>query len=520
MIDGSLDDLVLPCERGGWWHEYVCPVHGVELDHVGLFGGSFPVNGVPCRHGCLVDSPAIRGAWTVLAHQACARRLAHEARSDDPAVRDRVARLLDEYAELYLGLSDEHEESQAWMTRGRLFHQALTEAIWAVSVGTCSRVLTASGLAVSRVTAELLQALAHAALRSRDQLIADGKFDSNYVAWLNAAGAVCSSSDDWLVGEHGQFAHVMAATGSDGWQWEASTYYHSFVLRAVEHAVRARPEITPPEHVRARISDMRRVLETLPWCEGQLPALHDGPWHRPGFDDELAELRLRHQSRADGVEVFADAGYALVSSAGLTGVLAFGPHGGSHGHLDKLSLSLYGNATAWQPDPGQVPYAHRAWRRWYAGTAAHPTFSIDGLDQAECRGVLVHQDADSVSAVCEDAYPGVHARRTVTRLADGLRDELMVQSESKHRIALHLRPDVDLDVRAGEPWISEWAGSPGLTAIHAADRETSIWVRPGPGSADDPQRRRTHVDWVADDVRSIRFTTTYRTGTPDHVAAQ
>ena len=29
----------------------------------------------------------------------------------------------------------QHGEAQGWMLRGRLFHQALTDAIWAVNIG-------------------------------------------------------------------------------------------------------------------------------------------------------------------------------------------------------------------------------------------------------------------------------------------------------------------------------------------------------------------------------------------------
>ena len=31
--------------RGGWWHDYVCPTHGVELDPA--VGDTYP-----CRYGC------------------------------------------------------------------------------------------------------------------------------------------------------------------------------------------------------------------------------------------------------------------------------------------------------------------------------------------------------------------------------------------------------------------------------------------------------------------------------------
>lgn len=401
MIDG----VVLPADRGGWWHNYVCPAHGTELIHVGLVTGRFPSEGAPCPHGCLIDNPDVRGAWTVLAHRECARRiLAASGGTLDEQLR--AAALLAEYADLYEGLPGEHTEAPAWMLRGRLFHQGLTQAIWAVTIAQAAWQLIDQGIEVADSVRRLLNSLAAAAQGGRDALVAQDKFTSNYVAWLDAAGALCTRDPQWLTGEHGMFNHVLAATGEDGWQWEASTYYHSFVLRAANAALAAMPSVEPPEPVRQRLAGMRSVLTRLQTDSGALPSLHDGPYQSANYDDELAELDLHPESRADGVTVFPDAGYAVLRGGGIHAVVDFGSHGGAHGHQDKLALYLYGPSAAWQPDPGQVPYGSRSWRAHYAETRSHPTFSVDGLDQAECSGVLVAHDDTSITVRCDGAYPG------------------------------------------------------------------------------------------------------------------
>lgn len=135
----------IPRERGGWWHAYVCPAHGVELDHGDVLGGAFPEDGARCPRGCRVDTPAVRGAWTVLSHQAWARRirLLAERGEDTEAVSALV-----EYTALYAELAGlHHDDAQPWMLRGRLFHQALTDAIWAVNIGHASWTLGARGTA-------------------------------------------------------------------------------------------------------------------------------------------------------------------------------------------------------------------------------------------------------------------------------------------------------------------------------------------------------------------------------------
>ncbi len=500
----SLGTPVLPTGRGGWWHQYVCPAHGVELEHVGLLGGVFPEGGVPCAHGCRVDTPEVRGAWTVLAHQACAREILALAGSPQHQDREGAALLLRRYAGIYAELgSGTHDGAAGWMLRGRLFQQALTEAIWAVTIGRAARLL---GDPVPELTA----ALADAARTARDSLVADGRFASNYTAWLDAAGAACTGKPEWVDGPHGLFAHVLASTHPDGWEWEASTYYHSFVLRAYRFGIDAVPGVRVPADVRARLDAMAAVLRELVTPGGLLPSLHDGPYLRAEWDRELAELDLT-PAPGPPVTVHGDAGYAILRGSGLHAIVDYGPHGGSHGHLDTLSLYLYGDRTPWQPDPGQVPYGHAYWRRHYASTAAHPTFSVDGLEQAECAGELVDAGEHGVTVACGQAYDGVRAVRRVTLAADGaLHDELTVTADRPRRIAAHLRPDVPLTVRADPDGsvVTIWDGS--LHGTHTASVPARFVARPGPGPADDPQRTRTHVDWVAEDTTEITFRSTYR----------
>jgi hypothetical protein len=506
-----IDDVVLPPGPGGWWHDYVCPAHGLELNHSGLLTGAFPEAGASCTHGCTIDTPKVRGAWTVLAHQACGRRILELAESLDPADNEVALSLLSRYAGRYAELPANHQDAQSWMLRGRLFQQALTEAIWAVTIGRASWLLADRGVEVVPEVRELLASLVTAAGAARAALIDDGRFTSNYVAWFCAAGAVCSRDPDWLEGPQGLYAHVLAATHSDGWQWEASTYYHSFVLRAAVLAVAAVPGAKPPPDVRDRLATMVDVLAILRTAGGLLPALHDGPYDRPGFDDELAELAKLISGGppppGTGVTVFHEAGYAVLRGSGLHAVVDFGPHGGSHGHRDKLALYLYGATTSWQPDPGQVPYGHASWRRYYASAAAHPTYSVDGLEQAECGGRLVEATDRSVTVECTDVFPGVTARRRLTLTDDGLLDELTIEAERPSRLTAHLRPAVPVEVR---PDTTRWSGDEVLLGEHSCDVPAEFAARPGPGPADDPQRVVTHIDWTAYDATAATFRSTYR----------
>lgn len=554
-------------ERGGWWHAYVCPAHGVELDHGDVLAGVFPEGGARCAYGCRVDNEAVRGAWLVLSHQAWARHLRVLAHRGERA--EAVSRLV-EYAGLYEELATaQHGEAQGWMLRGRLFHQALTDAIWAVNIGHAVITLAEHGTDDLAGVLPLLDALERAALDARDVLTGKGQLASNYTAWLNAAGVAAGrgaaaargqewdGGKEWLEGEHGLYAHLRVAVAEDGWEWEGSTYYHGFVLRAALLALRGTDPAAVPADVVGVLAGMTDVLATIATPGGILPALHDGPYLRGPLALEWLELvslaqqlvpsaaleavagRARAELGAgdDGLDrelggwfagpalparpapgaltVFTAAGYAVLRVAGIHAVLDFGPHGGSHGHRDKLSLYLYGDTTAWQPDPGQVPYAHAEFRDLYASTQAHPAFLVDGAEQAECTGALLGSDSRSVTAEVTTAYEGVRAVRRIVAGEGFLVDLLTVTAGEARRITAQLRPGTALDVQlqATGPVRTTWYGDETLHGWHT--HRAGVPVRPvstpGPGPADDPQRVRTRVDFTAVTDR-VTFASVYQAG--------
>jgi hypothetical protein len=548
--------LTIPVERGGWWHEYVCPAHGVELVHIGLFDGVFPDGGVPCRYGCRVDTLAVRGAWLVLAHQACARRLRLLAHTGERA--DAVAGLV-EYVDRYAELRGQHEQAADWMLRGRLFHQALTEAIWATTIGHTVWTLAAERTDDLAPVLPLLDALSAAASAGRDTLVHRGQFTSNYTAWLNAAGVITSRAaalvrgepwdgeEHWLTGEHGVYAHLLAATGPDGWEWEASTYYHGFVLRAVLLTLRGTDPAALPAGFTARTRAMIGALAGIATDGGVLPAVHDGPYVRPALALEWLELvALAAQFAGDVLgpvvptareeagdaddrldtlldgwftgppltapdvpRSFADAGLTVVRAGGVHALLDHGPHGGNHGHRDKLSLSLYGERTPWQPDPGQVPYGHGPLRRYYMSTAAHPAFGVDGLEQAESTGRLVDN-----TAVANDCYAGVVAARRLVAGDGYLLDVIRIKADAERDLTVHLRPDCTLSLRVtGDVVHSTWVGEETMHGWHVCTVPAFPLLRPGFGPADNPQRTRTHVDWTARAEDAV-FCSVYQAGAP------
>ncbi len=68
------------------------------------------------------------------------------------------------------------------------------------------------------------------------------------------------------------------------------------------------------------------------------------------------------------------------------GELGFGSLA-AHGHADALSVMLRLNGDDILVDPGTFDYfSYREWRRYYRGTPAHNTVTVDGMDQSEITG--------------------------------------------------------------------------------------------------------------------------------------
>ncbi|KQT97654.1 heparinase II/III domain-containing protein [Sanguibacter sp. Leaf3] len=625
--------------RGGWWHDYVCPTHGTEL-------GAPVDDRHPCPHGCTLVGPGYAAAWTVLEHQAWARRarlLARRAVSaevaegaagwvagprDDRLEAEAVVR---ELAATYAQVGGWSEQSEPWMLRGKLFSQALTEAIWAVQVADAVTELATDPGAADRLgveTVAMVEGLLETVTAARHVLVVEQQNpQSNYTAWLDAAGGLLSSAARALTGDRADsaaggsagapardvaravaepaetepaetgaghdrlaagpdgrpwveatWAHTALAIGDDGWEWEGSTYYHLFVLRAYLLAHRGIAPSDVDETALRTIASMVRVLVELAAPDGSLPALHDGPYDRLGVHLEVLEVcalagqlwastgletvEAQARSRAgadhDGLEdllggwfagpplpaletsrgsrLFDDVGYAVLRSpdGSWQAVLDAGPHGGSHGHLDKLGLYLYGPDGPWQPAPGVPPYASALRKGYYARTLAHPTVQVDGLDQAESSGTIVswsvghgpaptptptpstvgqtpttdeettsgRMPTTSVLARADDAYPGVRLSRQVVMEDEYLLDVVTVSCDRERDITLALRPAGRLDVTAdGDGWTTRWSGpdgrGPELHGVHRSSSGAALVARPGRGPSDDPARVLTVGDWEA-----------------------
>lgn len=101
----------------------------------------------------------------------------------------------------------------------------------------------------------------------------------------------------------------------------------------------------------------------------------------------------------DGPAVFDDAGiYVLKSSRGarkdIFALADAGPHGylsiAPHAHADALSFTLSAGGLEFLVDPGTFTYyGEPDWRRYFRGTPAHNTVTLDHRDQSDQAGAMM-----------------------------------------------------------------------------------------------------------------------------------
>jgi len=481
-VDASVArGLSVPDLPGGWLHKYVCQETWMPLrynptdskNHQSLLGKVY------------MGEP-FDGGWLVWRH----RELADTAREAGILFKiqgeckyfDAVKTILLNYAKAYQGFAGD-EDAEAWMTKGRAFNQALSEAIWAVPLiqgfGLIQKDLDAADK--KKIAEDLLYPIAETLSKAHDSLINQEKVKSNYVAWLIAAlGSIGFILDDEALihrsidGEGGFKAHFDASILADGFQYEVTPYYHNFVALAfINLAEAALSQDVNLYDYRASqgqsIASLWRAFAELSYPDGTVLELNDGSyWQESIYDSEicdvyevalarapkesypwllqhaynrrkttrdswaallfaendLSETTFYHQStclEASGVAVLKKDDSQLAAS------IPFGDFAGSHSHFDRLGLNIW----PFSQDAGTPLYGIKARVMWYQQTLAHNTVIVDGKSQEKAGGCLKSFTETGVSLHSEKLYKNISMTRTVN-LQGELMDQFSLVSDTSH----------------------------------------------------------------------------------------
>jgi hypothetical protein len=503
---------------GNWLYYYACPNDGSTLNAKNATEHVCP----QCQK-TYTDERTAQAYRTLLHDRANAAALqlgwAYVYTGDERFARE-VRRILLKYADDYAGYPKRRDRwgREGWLARlgGRRYSQSLDEAVGILSLAKAYDLTRTAAAwdekARRHVETDFFRATA-------DTLLFANLDINNHQTWYNAGLMALASVlgdaqlvDRVLTMRGGYRDQLQRSMGGDGLWYEGSMAYHNYALQAMIEIVDAGRRLGLPLHEEPRFKAMLLAPLKCAYPNGQFPAINDsdpstidsfGPsflwgWRTysderlarayAGSDRQKLSLLLGTDAQPGPIvepkpENLADAGLAVLrrgrGADAACLMLDYGPHGGGHGHYDKLNIVLFASGREWLLDPGRLTYSHKEYKTWVKHTAAHNTVTLGGRSQSATTGKLLWFDAQDAYCACAAESDGAYADAKLTRyllLADAmLVDVFEVETEQAtqidwfaHAISQALEPVGER--RQGEPAVpGSEDGYPHLTNAQVWD---------------------------------------------------
>jgi hypothetical protein len=298
------------------------------------------------------------------------------------------------------------------------------------------------------------------------------------------AGAIYRSTrrgKDWLASGirllNDQLPHQIL---EDGGPLEQSLSYHRFVMDLywIVMDFIQKNNFGNVHHWQTRLTAGEFFLGAFKDQSRLLPAIgdsDDGHAVAPG----IAPFRIAGADYSKNIITFPETGYTIIRNGKLFFTFDHGSLGMAplynHGHADALSITLAKNGHPLLVDPGTYRYnGVPQWRRYFKGTRAHNTVTIDDQDQAVYETGFIWSKPYRAELTATQSeknqrfFSAVH--NGYTRLEDPvyhyrsilffdeanflIRDSFSGTGIHKFQLNYHLHPDVTLD-QAGNWWVLE-----------------------------------------------------------------
>jgi len=448
----GLQSFALPPEGGQWLHYYACPDTGSQLEFHPPDRNVCPDTGQVFK-GYPYDQVVYMLRADALEKGTLAEALAFRL-TNNRVFAERAATVLKAYADKYLSYPMHDNNGKESQFGARVYSQTLDESIWLIDMAWAydlirsSDVLTAADR--THIERDLLYASAMTVSRANmgptpniQNWILGAEMAVGYT--LNDSTLVTKALD----GNNGLRSQLKTFV-KDGFWSEGAWGYQFYALRPIlfmaQMSSRAGVNLWKQEpNITALLASPIGVM----FPNGVLPAFNDS--HEVALADEVPLYEVAYSATgnplfaaiaAEGKRdsrfaylfgatslgnahmpalrsaVFPDAGYATLRSPSgdITQIIKFGPHGGGHGHFDKLNELIYAEGGMMGVDTGTHYYGIPIHREWDKRTVAHNTVAVDEHDQQPATGSLLDwQSKPDFTAVSLDAgpvYAGVDLQRT------------------------------------------------------------------------------------------------------------
>lgn len=505
-LAGTLDAPVeIPPRGGNWPHWYVCPEHGARMNRgkeVGPWQWEHicPIDNKVYLSSTAQSSQDYDGVILHGIHQSWAYRLrelgvAYQV-TGDARYAAKGAEIIRAYTTLYPSLPLHNVRGEAKVGGARILSQTLDEAVWLIPF--CQ----GADLVWETLEESLRQEMAEKLILPMvHEVILPHKLGvHNIQCWKNSAVALAGLLLDErdLVKqaiqdpERGYLVQLEKGVGPDGQWWEGAWSYHFYTMSAVwplpEAARNCGFDLYVDPVKRMYDAPLRFAMPNL-----HLPAFNDSGevslegvaseyelgYARFGNPDYLRLLKKADRKRATalyfGVDALPEApshswsgvnypatGVAILADGEGTAAtwfcLKYGPHGGGHGHPDKLSFVLYTAGGVLAQDPGTAAYGAPIQKDWFRTTFAHNTLVIDETCQRAAEGKCLafgsEAGAQYVMAEVKDIYKGARLVRTAVLLPGGALcfiDQVACDAEHQLDMVYHQAGSWQ-DLPGGDPW--------------------------------------------------------------------
>jgi hypothetical protein len=436
----------LPPRGSQWWHWYACKKDGARLQTVS-----------PTEHTCTVCGQVYSG-WPY--DDVVLDRL-HGALADglrtlgliyqftqDPRYAAKAKEILLAYAARYESYPLHNIHGKPAVGGARVGPQTLDESTWLIPM--CQ----GADLIWETLTDAEREQAAKGLFRPAAEVILQHRMGiHNIQCWKNSAVGLVGLllADPALVADaitspHGFREQVAQGVSADGQWYEGAWGYHFYTVSALIPLLEAGERCGLGLYAFERDGRSCRGLFDAPLDLSMpnlvLPAFNDSGtvnvksqarayecalarYGKPRYAEAIGPDRRNLQALLVGVDVLpappaeaggsrnvTAAGYAILAhgsgSQSTWLCLKYGPHGGGHGHDDKLNLLAYRKGTAFAIDPGTAPYGVPIQNEWFRATLAHNTLTVDEQNQKPATGTCLAfgaQPDTGLAAVLAEAGP-------------------------------------------------------------------------------------------------------------------
>jgi hypothetical protein len=437
----GLTEVTAPAKTAQWAHWYVCPETGTHLEFH------------PPNHNICPDTGKDYQDWPIsdvhyhymhdmLSHDAMILGIAYRMTGKE-FYAQHAAEILKLYADKYKDYPIVDNYGKQSNRGARVYSQTLNESIWLIDMTFAYDLVRGSGELSANdrmhIEKDLLLPSAATVVRGHKEPT------NNIQSWINGAQAAVGFElgekaliDEAIDGPLG-FRYQMKNYVHEGFWIEGAWGYQFYAMRPLtataEMAKRHGIDLWKQEPALASMFHSPLGV-MLP--DGMLPAFNDSEEVRLYGNAPLYELayenthepallavldnapRTSKEALLFGVPtlpeasksllksgVFPESGYAMLRARNdFSIILKFGPHGGGHGHYDKLGEIVFAERRTQAVDPGTQLYGMTLHKEWDQMSVAHNTITADELRQDQATGRLIAwKDGGDYIAVTASAGP-------------------------------------------------------------------------------------------------------------------